>query len=98
MVDLAGRIFDSSRDLHEEWVVEVENDQADRGAASPTQLAGGGGPHETDLLDRLLHALQCLLSNQIGSVEHVGDGADGDVRALRDVPNGGLAHRGDSNS
>ena len=78
-------VLHAARDVGEERVGGVDDDQADRPATTGSQLAGGLVADEAQPVDHRLDALERLGSDRLRPVEHVRHGAHGDACGVRHV-------------
>ncbi len=81
----AGGALRARRDVDEERVGHVEDQQGDDAAASRAQMAGRLAPYVAEAFDGGLHALPGLLGHHRGPVDDVGDRAHGDPGGAGDL-------------
>src|SRR6185312_5982800 len=73
------------RQVGEEGVCDVEDDESDRRSPAHSKLASEAVAHEAQRLHRLLHLGERLRAHLIRVVQHIGDGSHRDAGGLRDV-------------
>ena len=78
-------VLGAADDVLIERILAVEDDEPHRGADPAAQLASGVVAHVPEFLDGAIHPIDRVDRDLVGPVEDVGNGADGDARALGDV-------------
>jgi hypothetical protein len=82
---VVGGVFNTSCDIGEERVGDVEDDKPDRAAVAGAQLPGRLVADEAEIADRVEDPSASRFGDDVGSVEDVGDRADRDAGHARDV-------------
>jgi hypothetical protein len=76
---------DPTRQVAEERIGDVHDDQADRGAVPGAQLPSRLVAHPAQLVDRFQDPAAGVRRDQVGLVQHIGDGPDRHLGQRRDV-------------